>query len=47
MVKDKLNGRSKRNGIIEIPADSEARRDQTMFDGKLVSVTESQIKSKW
>jgi len=52
VVKDKLNGRSKRNGIIEMPADREARLaiislNQTVFDGKLVSVTESEIKSKW
>ncbi len=52
VVKDKLNGRSKRNGIIEMPTDGEARQaiislNQTMFDGKLVSVKESQIKSKW
>ena len=52
VVKDKLNGRSKRNGIIEMSTDSEARQaivslNQTIFDGKLVSVTESQIKSKW
>ena len=41
-----LNGRSKRNGIIEMPVASEARQaivslNQTMFDGSLVSVTES------
>ena len=52
VVKDKLNGRSKRNGISEMSTDSEARQaivslNQTLFDGKLVSVTESQIKSKW
>lgn len=52
VVKDKLNGRPKRIGIIEMSTDSEARQaivslNQTLFDGKLVSVTESQIKSKW
>ena len=52
VVKDKLSGRSKRNGIIEMPTDNEARQaiislNQTVFDGKLVSVTESEIKSKW
>ena len=49
VVKDKLNGRSKRNGIIEMPADSEARQaivslNQTMFDGKIVSVRTSDKK---
>lgn len=52
VMKDKLNGRSKRNGIIEMPIDKEARQaieslNQTMFDGKMVSVTEFQINAKW
>ena len=52
VVKDKLNGRSKRNGIIEMPIDSEARKaivslNQTVFDGKLVSVTEHELGSRW
>ncbi|MBO9202061.1 MULTISPECIES: RNA recognition motif domain-containing protein [Niastella] len=52
VVRDKLNGRSKRNGIIEMPIDREARQaieslNQTMFDGKLVSVNESRINAKW
>lgn len=50
--RDKFNGRSKRNGIVEMPIDREARQaieslNQTMFDGKLVSVTEFQIDAKW
>ena len=52
VVKDKLSGRSKRNGIIEMPVDKEARQaiislNQTILGGKLISVTESHIKSKW
>lgn len=52
VVKDKLNGRSKRNGIIEMPVDREARQaieslNQTLFDGKLVSVAESQRSVEW
>jgi RNA recognition motif-containing protein len=52
VMKDKLNGRSKRNGIIEMPVDREARQaieslNQTMFDGKMVSVTEFRINAKW
>lgn len=52
VVKDKLSGRSKRIGIIEMPVDKEARQaivslNQTVFDGKLISVNESQIISKW
>ena len=52
VMKDKLNGRSKRNGIIEMPIDREARQaieslNQTMFDGKMVSVTEFRINAKW
>lgn len=52
VMRDKLNGRSKRNGIIEMPIDREARQaieslNQTMFDGKMVSVTEFRINAKW
>jgi len=52
VMKDKLNGRSKRNGIIEMPVDKEARQaieslNQTMFDGKMVSVMEFRINAKW
>jgi RNA recognition motif-containing protein len=52
VMKDKLNGRSKRNGIIEMPVDREARQaieslNQTMFDGRMVSVTEFRINAKW
>jgi RNA recognition motif-containing protein len=52
VMKDKLSGRSKRNGIIEMPVDREARQaieslNKTMFDGKMVSVTEFRINAKW
>ncbi len=52
VMRDKLNGRSKRNGIVEMPIDSEARQaivslNQTMLDGNLVSVTEYQLNPKW
>jgi len=52
IMRDKLNGRSKRNGIVEMPVDKEARQaieslNQTMFDGKLVSVTEFRMNAKW
>ena len=52
VTRDKLTGRSKRNGIIEIPVEIEARQaivslNKTLFDGNLVSVSEYQIKSDW
>lgn len=52
VVKDKLSGRSKRNGLIEMPIDSEARQailslNQTMLDGKLVHVTEKDRSGRW
>jgi RNA recognition motif-containing protein len=52
VVKDKLSGRSKRNGLIEMPIDSEALQailsiNQTMLDGKLVSVTEKERNGRW
>jgi RNA recognition motif-containing protein len=45
VVRDKLNGRSKGNGIIEMPVDNDARQaiaslDQTMMAGKKISVSE-------
>ena len=41
VVRDKLNGRSKGNGVIEMPVETEARQaieslDQTMMDGKKI-----------
>lgn len=52
VIRDKLNGRSKRNGIIEMPIDNEARQaivslNQTLFDGKLISVAEYRRKPEW
>ncbi len=52
VTRDKLTGRSKRNGIIEMPVEIEARQaivslNKTLFDGNLVSVSEYQIKSDW
>jgi RNA recognition motif-containing protein len=45
VVRDKLNGRSKGNGVIEMPVEHEARQaiaslDQTLVDGKKISVSE-------
>jgi RNA recognition motif-containing protein len=52
VIRDKLNGRSKGNGVIEMPVETEARQaieslDQTMMDGKKISVTELRLPSKW
>jgi RNA recognition motif-containing protein len=52
VARDKLNGRSKCNALIEMPIDSEARQaieslHQTLFDGKKISVSEHQLKPKW
>jgi RNA recognition motif-containing protein len=45
VVRDKLNGRSKGNGVIEMPVEREARQaiaslDKTVMDGKNISVSE-------
>ena len=52
VVRDKLNGRSKGNGVIEMPVETEARQaieslDQTMMDGKKISVSELRLPPKW
>jgi len=52
VIRDKLNGRSKGNGVIEMPVDQDARRaiaslDQTMMAGKKISVSELQTPPKW
>ena len=52
VVRDKLNGRSKCNAMIEMPIDSEARQaieslHQTLLDGKKISVSELHTKPKW
>jgi len=45
IARDKLNGRSKGNALIEMPVDSDGRRaivalDQTLVNGKKISVSE-------
>jgi len=52
VVRDKLNGRSKGNGIINMPVDKDALQaieslDQTMMDGKKISVTEMRMPPNW
>ena len=52
VVRDKLNGRSKGNGVIEMPIDSDGRKaivalDQTLVDGKKISVSELLTNPKW
>jgi RNA recognition motif-containing protein len=52
IAKDKLNGRSKCNAMIEMPIEREALQaieslNQTELDGKKISVTEQQVKPKW
>jgi RNA recognition motif-containing protein len=52
VVRDKLNGRSKGNGIIEMPVDQDARQaiaslDQTMMQGKKISVSELRLPPNW
>ena len=52
VVRDKLNGRSKGNGIIEMPVDQDARQaiaslDQTLMQGKKISVSELRLPPNW
>lgn len=52
IMRDKLNGRSKGNGVIEMPVEQEARQaieslDQTLVDGKKISVSELLLPPKW
>lgn len=52
VMRDKLNGRSKCNAMIEMPIDKEARLaieslHQTMLNGKMISVSELLTKPKW
>jgi RNA recognition motif-containing protein len=52
VVRDKLNGRSKGNGIIEMPVDNDARQaiaslDQTMMAGKKISLSELRLPPQW
>jgi RNA recognition motif-containing protein len=52
VMRDKLNGRSKCNGIIEMPVESEAKQaivtlDQTIVDGKKITVSELRLPPNW
>ena len=52
VMRDKLNGRSKGNAMIEMPIEREARQaieslDQMLLDGKKISVREYRIPSNW
>jgi RNA recognition motif-containing protein len=52
VVRDKLNGRSKGNGLIEMPVEREARQaiaslDKTVMDGKNISVSEQNLPPQW
>lgn len=50
--RNKYTGRSKGNGLIQMPIDNEARQaiaslDQSMLDGKKISVSEFQLPPTW
>ena len=50
--RDKINGRSKGNGVINMPIDQEALQaiaslDQTLMDGKKISVSELNLPPQW
>ncbi|MBO9204343.1 MULTISPECIES: RNA recognition motif domain-containing protein [Niastella] len=52
VLRDKLNGRSRCNAMVEMPIDSEARQaieslHQTLLDGKKISVSEHVVTPKW
>jgi len=52
VARDKLNGRSKCKGMVEMPVDKEARQaieslHLTLLDGKKISVSEQVELSKW
>lgn len=52
VMRDKLNGRSKGNGIIDMPVERDARQaiaalDQTLMDGKKISVSELRSPPNW
>ncbi|OQP56834.1 hypothetical protein A3860_09630 [Niastella vici] len=52
VIRDKLNGRSKCNAMVEMPIEREAllaieSLHQTMLDGKKISVTALHAKPKW
>ncbi|MDI3318346.1 RNA recognition motif domain-containing protein [Pinibacter soli] len=52
VIRDKLNGRSNCNAMVEMPVDQEARQaiaslHNVLLDGKKISVTELYLGSKW
>jgi RNA recognition motif-containing protein len=52
VVRDKLNGRSKCNALIEMPIENEGRQaieslNQSVLDGKKISVSEHRVKPGW
>lgn len=52
VARDKINGRSKCNAMIEMPVENEARQaivslHQTVLDGKTISVSEHEAKPQW
>lgn len=52
VMRDRINGRSKGNGVIEMPVETEARQaivslDQTIMDGKKISVSELRTPPNW
>ena len=52
VLRDKFNGRSKCNAMVDMPVDSEARQaivslHQTALDGKTISVSEHRAKPEW
>jgi RNA recognition motif-containing protein len=52
VIRDKLNGRSKCNAMIEMPIEKEGRQaieslHRTVLDGKTISVSEHPITPQW
>ena len=52
IARDKMNGRSKCKAMIDMPVNKEAllaieSLHQTMLDGKVISVSELQVKPEW
>ncbi|MCS3797311.1 RNA recognition motif domain-containing protein [Niastella sp. OAS944] len=52
VLRDKFNGRSKCNAMIDMPVDTEARQailslHKTTLDGKTISVSEHHTQPEW
>lgn len=52
VMRDKQNGRSKGNAMVEMPIEKEARQaieslNQMLLDGKKISVSEYRIHPNW